>query len=151
MRDSYKWNLSSYSLKTFVMSQLVENYDAQYWHPDNQGMLFVRVSGLFSHTSPERWRAQTCTAKTGRILFASLTKVRPIGQALPSTVLRLRKHARGSRDAEALSKAGSSHWGQDNRRTTLSFSTCRVLLSTVPYEGSLGILKRTLEETKTEL
>ncbi|CAN8025696.1 unnamed protein product, partial [Ixodes persulcatus] len=43
MRDSYKWNLSSYSLKTFVMSQLVENYDAQYWHPDNQGMLFVRV------------------------------------------------------------------------------------------------------------
>ncbi|KAG0439596.1 hypothetical protein HPB47_016588 [Ixodes persulcatus] len=49
MRDSYKWNLSSYSLKTFVMSQLVENYDAQYWHPDNQGMLFVRVLDRLGH------------------------------------------------------------------------------------------------------
>ncbi|XP_040075352.1 uncharacterized protein LOC115318168 [Ixodes scapularis] len=42
MRDSYGWNLSSYSLKMFVMSQVAANDDAQYWHPDNQGMLFVR-------------------------------------------------------------------------------------------------------------
>ncbi|XP_042142896.1 uncharacterized protein LOC120836107 [Ixodes scapularis] len=49
MRDSYGWNLSSYSLKTFVMSQVLENDDAQYWHPDNQGMLFVRVLDCLGH------------------------------------------------------------------------------------------------------
>ncbi|KAG0445537.1 hypothetical protein HPB47_014164 [Ixodes persulcatus] len=49
MRDSYGWDLSSYSLKTFVMSQLVANDDAQYWHPDNQGMLFVRVLDCLGH------------------------------------------------------------------------------------------------------
>lgn len=42
-RDSYSWKLSSYSLKSFVMSQLLDNYDPQYWDPKNQGMLFVRV------------------------------------------------------------------------------------------------------------
>ncbi|CAN7938627.1 unnamed protein product, partial [Ixodes hexagonus] len=42
-RDSYNWNLSSYALKTFVMSQLLENYNEQYWHPRNEGILFVRV------------------------------------------------------------------------------------------------------------
>ncbi|CAN8026188.1 unnamed protein product [Ixodes persulcatus] len=48
-RDSYMWNLSSYSLKTFVMSQVVANYDSRYWHPDNQGMLFVRVLDFLGH------------------------------------------------------------------------------------------------------
>ncbi|CAN7939235.1 unnamed protein product, partial [Ixodes hexagonus] len=43
LRDSYNWNLSSYSLKTFVMSQLVANYDEQCWLPKNQGILFIKV------------------------------------------------------------------------------------------------------------
>ncbi|CAN7939234.1 unnamed protein product [Ixodes hexagonus] len=45
LRDAYKWNLSSYSLKTFVMNELVANDDRDYWDQDNQGMLFVRVLG----------------------------------------------------------------------------------------------------------
>ncbi|KAM7294521.1 cyclic GMP-AMP synthase isoform X1 [Ixodes scapularis] len=48
-RDSHMWNLSSYSLKTFVMSLVVANHDSRYWHSDNQGMLFVRVLDFLAH------------------------------------------------------------------------------------------------------
>ncbi|KAG0439597.1 hypothetical protein HPB47_016589 [Ixodes persulcatus] len=48
-RDSYKWNLSSYSLKTFVMHQLLENYDRGYWDPKNQGILFITVLESLGH------------------------------------------------------------------------------------------------------
>ncbi|XP_042143024.1 cyclic GMP-AMP synthase [Ixodes scapularis] len=41
-RDSYKWNLSSYALKTFVMHEVLIYDDKYYWHPGNQGMLFVK-------------------------------------------------------------------------------------------------------------
>ncbi|XP_042142675.1 cyclic GMP-AMP synthase isoform X4 [Ixodes scapularis] len=44
-RDSYTWNLSSYSLKTFVMHQLLAKYDRGYWDPKNQGILFI--TGVF--------------------------------------------------------------------------------------------------------
>lgn len=42
-RDSYKWNLSSYALKTFVMHEVLIYDDKYYWHPGNQGMLFVKL------------------------------------------------------------------------------------------------------------
>lgn len=48
-RDSYTWNLSSYSLKTFVMHQLLAKYDRGYWDPKNQGILFITVLESLGH------------------------------------------------------------------------------------------------------